>query len=90
VSFRDWSDEEYEGFHDDAFEQIFNNIEGVAYLDGDDLSTAEALFEAGWLTWGGEYSKDELEAIRDEFYDLVNMYEDEFDWEEYRELYDAI
>lgn len=90
MSFRDWSDEDYSEFHDAAFEEIFNNIEGISYLDQQDLSDAEALFEAGWLTWGGEYSPDEIQAIRDEFYDLVGMYEDDFDWDSYRELYDSV
>jgi hypothetical protein len=90
VPFRDWDEEDYTDFHDAAFEQIFDNIEGVYELDQNQLREAEALFEAGWLTWGGEYTLDEIQAIRGEFYDLVGMYEEEFDWEEFRELYDAI
>jgi hypothetical protein len=86
LSFRDWSEGEYEQFHDDAFANIFNEIPSLPYLDDERYDQAEALFEAGWLTFG-EYSKEELDAIRDTFYDMVNMPEDMFDWEEYRELY---
>lgn len=89
MSFRDWDEEDYSDFHDAAFEEIFGNIEGIYELDQDQLNQAEALFEAGWLTFG-EYTPDDLQAIRDEFYDLVGMYEEDFDWEDYRELYDSV
>jgi hypothetical protein len=89
VSFRDWSEEEYEEFHDATFETIFNNISGIGDLDQNQLMEAEALFEAGWLTWD-TYDMNEIFAIRDEFYDLVGMYEEDFEWEDYRELYDAV
>lgn len=86
MSFRDWSEDDYQQFHDDAFANVFNEIPTVPQLDDDELDAAEALFEAGWLTFG-EYTLAELEAIRDEFFDMVNITEDQFDWEEYRELY---
>lgn len=89
MSFRDWDEEGYNEFHEAAFESIFNEIPSVNDLNIDDLERAEALFEAGWLTFG-EYNGDEIQAIRDEFYDLVNMYEDDFDWAGYREIYDAV
>lgn len=90
MSFRDWDEEEYNDFHDAAFEEIFNNIESISDLDQSQLREAEALFEAGWLTWDDSYSTDEIYAIRDEFYDLVGMYEEDFDWEGFRELYDDV
>jgi hypothetical protein len=89
VSFRDWSDEGYNEFHDQAFQSIFNEIPSVSDLSIDELERAEALFEAGWLTFG-EYSPDELYAIREEFYDQVYINEDQFDWAEYREIYDSV
>lgn len=89
MAFRDWSDDDYQSFHDAAFQNIFNEIPSVPELDDERLEKAEALFEAGWLTFG-EYSKEELDAIRDEFYNMVFIQESMFDWEEYRELYNEV
>lgn len=88
MSFRDWSEGSYEEFYQGAYESIYNNIEGTIYLSNEQQERAEALFEAGWLTFG-EYSPNELDAIRNDFYDLVGLDESDFDWVEYRELYDS-
>lgn len=89
MSYRDWSDDDFQEFHDDAFQDIFNEIPGVADLSEDDLTRAEDLFEAGWLTWGA-YDRDQLEDIREQFYDLVGLYSEDFDWDSFRELYDSV
>lgn len=86
MPFRDWSADDYNEFHDRAFETIFNEIPTIPDLDDDRIERAEVLFEAGWLTFG-QYSKAELDAIRDEFYDTVFIPASMFDWEEYRDLY---
>jgi hypothetical protein len=86
MAFRDWSPDDYDGFYEAAFQNIFNEIPSVPYLGDEQLERAEALFEAGWLTFG-EYSKEQLDVIRDEFYDQMSMQESQFDWEEYRDLY---
>lgn len=89
MSYRDWSEYDEQEFRDNAYERIFNEIPSVSDLSEDDVANAELLFEAGWLTFG-TYDADQLEAIRDEFYDLVGLYPDDFDWVEYRELYDSV
>jgi hypothetical protein len=89
MSYRAWSESDYDQFYDQAFESIYNNIEGVLGLNDEQQDTAEELFAAGWLTFG-EYSPEQLDAIRDEFYDLVGINEDQFDWVEYRELYSDV
>jgi hypothetical protein len=88
MSFRDWSDDDYLEFHDDAFTSIFNEIDGVHYLSESDYAQAEQLFEQGWLTFG-EYSKEEIDVIRGDFFDLVGLYEGDFDWQEFQDLYAA-
>lgn len=89
MSSRDWSEDDFQEFNAEAYEQIFNEIPSVADLSEDDVQMAEQLFEAGWLTFG-TYDFEQLQDIRDQFYDLVGLYEDDFDWEAYRELYDSI
>jgi hypothetical protein len=89
VSFRDWSQDDKDSFDENARERIFDEIPSVADLSEDDVIRAEELFEAGWLTWG-VYDEMQLYDIREEFFDLVNMYPDDFDWEEFRESYDEI
>lgn len=89
MSYRDWSEYDEQSFRDNAYEQIFNEIPSVSDLSEDDIARAEELFDAGWLTFG-TYSEDQLYDIREEFYDLVGLYEDDFDWEAYREVYDSV
>lgn len=89
MSWRDWSEDDHADFNREMYERIFDEIPSVADLDENDIIRAEELFEAGWLTWGA-YDQDQLEDIRDQFYDLVNMYPEDFDWEEFRESYDEI
>lgn len=89
MSSRDWSEGDHREFRQNAYERIFDEIPSVADLSEDDVIRAEELFEVGWLTWG-VYSEEELYDIRDQFFDLVNMYSEDFDWEEFRETYDEI
>jgi hypothetical protein len=85
VPFRDWSEDDYEQFKEDAEQNIFREMDSQPLSD-EQYEEAQALFEAGWLTFG-EYSKESLDAIRDAFYDLMGIDEDQFDWQEYRDLY---
>jgi hypothetical protein len=90
VSFRDWSDGDYDQFHDQMFTGIFNEIEGVYYLSPDEQERAEELFERAFLEGWGEVSKGDREAMQDEFYNLVGLAPDDFDWDYFRESYDEI
>ncbi len=89
MSYRDWSQEDYSEFVESAEQDLFNQRPELQDLNDQQFFEAEALFQAGWLTFG-EYSPEQLYAIRDQFYDLLNIQEQDFDWETYRELYDAI
>jgi hypothetical protein len=84
MAFADWSQDDYENFHDAAFEEIFNRLDW-GYFDDDNMERAEELFEAGWLNFN--ISEDERRAYRDDFYNLTNLELDTDDWETYRELY---
>lgn len=86
MSYRDWSQEDYDEFAAAAEQEIFNNLDNLQELNDEQYEEAQTLFEAGWLTFG-EYSKEQLDAIRDEFYDLMGIQEQDFDWQEYRDLY---
>ena len=89
MSFRDWSQDDYREFQQNAYERIFDEIPSVADLSEADVISAEELFEAGWLVWG-QYSQEQLEDIRDQFYDLVGMNSEDFDWEAFREDYEEV
>ena len=83
ASYRDWSEQQYDAFVENTKESILYEMP----IRNEIFPQAEALFEQGWLTFG-EWSPDQLNSIRDAFYDLVGIQEDQFDWIEYRELYD--
>jgi hypothetical protein len=85
-TYRDWSDADLEYFEERNWSQIYSNIDGIQGLDEEGQERAAELYEQGWLTFG-VYSPDELQEIRDEFFDLVGLDESQFDWLEYRELY---
>ncbi len=85
MGFRDWSADDKEAFDEVATQNIFSQLDSQDLSD-EQYEEAQELFEAGWLTFG-EYSKEQLDNIRDDFYDLMGIQEDMFDWEEYRDLY---
>lgn len=85
MAYADWSSAEYENFHDEAFYQIFNNLD-FGYFEQANMPRAEELFEAGWLNFN--ISEEERRAYREEFYDFTNLELSSEDWETYRELYD--
>lgn len=93
MAFRDWSDEQYQYFKDEAWRSIYNEIPSVPYLNEDEDDQARELFKQGWLTFG-VYSKEELDYYRDKFLDLTYMPENLFRalgfWREYRELYSEV
>lgn len=88
MAFRDWSDDDYAFFQEEAFTSIYNEIPSVPYLSEESDDEARDLFFTGWLDFGA--SELEREAARQDFYDAVNMQESQFDWEEWRDLYDSV
>jgi hypothetical protein len=81
MAFEDW---------DSQFQELFDNVPGADYLSSGEQGYAEALFEAGFTHTGEEYdqmglSEDEVQAIRDEFFDYMGIDASDFDWQEWRE-----
>jgi len=85
MAFADWSDEDYQNFHDDAFDEIFNNLD-FAYMSEVDIMAAEEMFEQGWLNM--HLSAQQKEMWRNAFYNQMNMEFNREQWATYRELYD--
>ncbi len=86
MSFRDWSDDTFDWYHDQAYERMFNQIEGVYYLDSEDQQYAEELFETGWLDF--YVDPETRDQARIDFFNLVGLADESEFWEEWRELYD--
>jgi hypothetical protein len=98
MSFKDWNDQQYTQFHDDAFIGIFNR-EDFRGLTEDDIAYAEELFEDGWLNMN--ISQAERQAARLDFSDIMGYeYDDNpnspaygsprgFDWATFRDVYDG-
>lgn len=86
MAFADWSSEDYEDFHDSAFDEIFNNMD-FAYMSEVDIMAAEEMFEQGWLNM--HLSSSEIKMWRNAFYNHMNMELNSEEWEIYRELYDS-
>lgn len=85
MSYDDW---------DPPFQELFDTVPGMAdaerYDDDFDVSYAEALFEAGFTMTAAEleaagYDPRDTEAIREEFFEYMDMDPAEFDWQEWRE-----
>jgi hypothetical protein len=81
MAYEDW---------DSQFQSAFDNVPGADYLSSEESRYAEALFEAGFTHTSAEYesmglSEDEVQAIRDEFFDYMGINAAGFDWQEWRE-----
>lgn len=93
MAFADWSDGDYAFFHDAAFERIFNRMDFEG-LEDEDIAYAEELFERGWTDFN--IAEETRYEARMDFADLMGYAVDfntgapiDFDWESFRELYDA-
>lgn len=85
-TYRDWTDGQREYFQNEAYRDVYNNLPSVPYLDPGTDEEARELFAQGWLTFG-QYSPEQLQEIREQFYDLIGIQESQFDWADYRDLY---
>jgi hypothetical protein len=85
MAYADWSDEDYQFFHDEAFDLVFNNLD-FAYMSEVDIMAAEEMFEQGWLNM--HLPSTEINMWRNAFYNHMNMELNREQWETYRELYD--
>lgn len=79
-----------------SFQDMFDSIPGMGEPDVD-LGYAEALFETAWTHDAAEldamgYDPDEVDAIRDAFYDYMGIDASDFDWDGWREAmgYDLV
>lgn len=85
MAYADWSDGDYDYFHDQAFERIFNQMDFEGRTD-EEIATAEEYFEMGWLDLNMSY--EEALAYKEAFYDVTGYGAEDFDWREFREVYD--
>lgn len=74
----------------DSFRDVFDFTPGASYLNHEEARYAEALFEAGFTYTGAELeamglSEDQVNAIRNEFFDFMGIDYGDFDWEGWRE-----
>lgn len=93
MAFADWSEEEFEFFERSAYNDIFEQFDFEG-LSNEEKGEARELFARGWLDFNASET-DRYEA-RLEFADLMGYPVDfntgapeDFDWDEFRELYDA-
>lgn len=79
---------------DEPFREVYDDIPGMATAyendDSFDPGYAEALFEVGFTMHSDElesagYSPDDVQAIREQFFDYIGIDEGQFDWEDWRE-----
>jgi hypothetical protein len=75
---------------DGQFQDLWDHTPGIGHLESYEQSHVEALFEAGFTHHAEEYESmgltpDQVEAIREEFFDYMGLDESDFDWEGWRE-----
>jgi hypothetical protein len=81
VAYEDWAED---------FREVFDSVPGADYLSDEQEFIAEALFEIGFTMHSEElerlgYSPDDVQSIRDEFFEIMGIDSASFDWEEWRE-----
>ena len=84
MAWDDWSEEDYEHFHDQAFLEVFNRLD-FTYMSDDEVREAEEMFEMGWLNF--HIPADEKNQWRNAFYNFTNLELTSDEWRTYRELY---
>lgn len=85
MAFADWSESDYDNFHDSAFDEIFNNLD-FSYMSITDIMAAEEMFEQGWLNM--HLPPEEKNMWRIAFRNHMHYELSREDWAIYRELYD--
>ena len=83
---RDWNEEELQYFQDEAIANVYGNLPTVPDLPEDIDERARELFIQAWATFD-TYSPEQIEQMRQDFFDLIGIQESQFEWFEYKELY---
>lgn len=78
------------GDWDSGFQEAFENTPGTQDLESWEVSHVEALYETGFMqSWeeaeANGYSEDDIQAIREEFFDYLGIDAADFDWDGWRE-----
>jgi hypothetical protein len=81
VAYDDWPEE---------FQEVWDTLERADAFEGksaSEIEYAEFMFEEGWMTYEDEkVHVSDIDYARQEFWDTIGLeYEDEFDWEGWRE-----
>jgi len=80
----DWAEEDFQGFHDDVFIDVFDTLD-FSYMSDAEIAQAEELFEQGWLN--PHISAEMKLAWRQAFQNFTNLELNSQQWATYRELY---
>lgn len=93
VAYADWSAGDYAYFHEDVFQNIFNQMDFSGMSD-EEIAEAEELFETGWANF--DISEDDRYQARMDFAEIMNYEVDfktgapvDFDWSSFRDAYDG-
>lgn len=82
------------GEWEEPFQELYDDVPGMAtayeHDDNFDSRYAETLFEVGFTMHSDEleaagYSQDDVQAIREEFFDYMGIDEADFSWSDWRE-----
>lgn len=81
MAYEDWADD---------FQELFDSTPGADYLSSEQEFIAESLFEVAFTMHSDElealgYSPDDVQSMRDEYFDIMGIDASDFDWEEWRE-----
>jgi hypothetical protein len=82
---------EYDEWNRD-FQDLWDEIPGTGYFENDfETSYAMELFDRGFGHSADEYdalgiTPDDVHAAREEFFTFMDMDEDQFDWQEWKEI----
>lgn len=86
MAWQDWSEDDYQEFHDEVFIDVFDQLD-FTYMSDAEIRQAEELFEQGWLNF--HIPAEEKMTWRIAFQNFTNLELNSNEWRTYRELYDA-
>lgn len=77
MAYGDWTPEFQDVWDNSPFDE--------GNMSADELDWAEYLFEVGFMSYGGEEPSAQVRYARDEFFAVVDIDADQFDWQGWRE-----
>lgn len=79
------------GEWDEGFQDVYDEIPGIPYLDDWEQDYVEELFERGFTHTSDEpdYNSYEVMLAREEFFDYLGLLPEDFPWADWREVIDT-